>query len=108
MFSGTTADVKQTLSVPIVDWKTCDKQFPSRIISSAQVCAGGTLGKDACKGDSGGPLMAYASASAKSFFYLLGIVSYGPPCGTSSINPRPSVYAKVSAYIDWIEANVYE
>lgn len=35
-------------------------------------------------------------------FYLVGVVSSGRVCGTSS----PAVYMKVSYYMDWINANI--
>ncbi|XP_036140642.1 trypsin delta [Monomorium pharaonis] len=51
----------------------------------------GTQGKDACFGDSGGPL-----ASKRTIY---GIVSFGRGCGKVA-----GVYVKVSYYRDWIKA----
>ncbi|MFM7088583.1 MAG: S1 family peptidase [Candidatus Paceibacterota bacterium] len=51
----------------------------------------------ACKGDSGGPLL-----SSMNGLYLVGIVSYVAP----SCNAKyPSVYTRVSAYLEWINTN---
>ena len=49
------------------------------------------------EGDSGGPAIDYHNNTA----YLAGIVSFGPKsCGQAAI---PSVYTRISYYIDWIE-----
>lgn len=51
----------------------------------------------ACGGDSGGPLVVGTTGN----YVQVGIVSWGiSPCG--NINGVPSVYARSSAYIDWI------
>lgn len=64
------------------------------------MCAGGELGKDSCKGDSGGPLM-YENGR---IYEVLGVVSFGPtPCGLEDI---PGVYSKVSEYVRWIKSNI--
>lgn len=52
----------------------------------------------ACSGDSGGPLAQQESNE------LIGIVSWGvSPCGYAG---APSVYVKVSSFINFISANV--
>jgi secreted trypsin-like serine protease len=93
--------------VPTVNPRICEKGFTSRIVSAAQICAGGEKGKDACRGDSGGPLM-HLNLGPSPFWHLVGIVSYGPPCGILKEKPRPTVYVDVSKYMDWIVANMYE
>lgn len=56
-------------------------------------------------GDSGGPLMALRQERQNPFFYLAGIVSFGPsPCGMEG---WPGVYTRVNRYIDWILANMH-
>ena len=60
-------------------------------ISSDMLCAGGELGSDACRGDSGGPLM----VEENSRYTLIGVVSWGlGECGQTSL---PGVYAEVSS-----------
>lgn len=49
-----------------------------------------------CSGDSGGPLV----ASNGNRDAVVGIVSYGPHCST----PYPSVYTRISWFVDWIRA----
>jgi secreted trypsin-like serine protease len=83
----------------------CDDLFPTRIISEAQICAGGEQGKDACRGDSGGPLMTL-NYGMPSFWMLNGLVSYGPNCLEKTDTPRPSVYVNVEKYMDWIESEI--
>ncbi|GFU39709.1 proclotting enzyme [Trichonephila clavipes] len=68
-------------------------------ITSANVCAGDG-DKDACRGDSGGPLM-LAHTDGK--FYLVGIVSFGKKCANPGV---PGVYCRISHFLDWIEQQV--
>nr|XP_053647816.1 phenoloxidase-activating factor 2-like [Cherax quadricarinatus] len=60
------------------------------------LCAGGEPGKDACKGDGGGPL---ACEGPDGRYQLAGIVSWGIGCGSSGV---PGVYVSVVHYLDWI------
>ncbi|CAG4972143.1 unnamed protein product [Colias eurytheme] len=98
-----TSDVKFHVDLPYTDPNVCTKLYSIRskpIIWDKQICAGGELGKDSCKGDSGGPLM---RADEKTF-EVVGITSFGiKQCGNQG---RPSVYTKVYAYIDWIRSEV--
>lgn len=69
-------------------------------IGPKQICAGGQKGKDSCRGDSGGPLMASIRQQDGYNFFSLGIVSFGPtPCGTQG---WPGVYTRIQDYIPWI------
>ncbi|KAG5671084.1 hypothetical protein PVAND_001298 [Polypedilum vanderplanki] len=85
----------------------CQRVYSNQLtISNQQICAGGESGKDSCNGDSGGPLMKYATyPNAQAPYYMLvGVVSFGPRnCGTKDV---PGVYTKVSEYMDWISNNV--
>lgn len=57
-------------------------------------------------GDSGGPLMSLENQRQNPFYYLSGIVSFGPsPCGMEG---WPGVYTRVNRYIDWILANMHK
>ncbi|XP_065086036.1 CLIP domain-containing serine protease B4-like [Ochlerotatus camptorhynchus] len=56
---------------------------------------------DTCTGDSGGPLMINLNGN----WFVIGIVSFGEPCGSST---RPAVYVNVSNFVDWILENTIE
>lgn len=66
--------------------------YPELIHS--HVVAGKGIGKDACYGDSGGPLTIEDNGVTK----LTGLVSYGLGCGTNY-----GIYCRVSAYENWID-----
>ncbi|XP_043653617.1 spaetzle-processing enzyme-like [Drosophila teissieri] len=80
----------------------CQKQI-SIFRGDTQICAGGFSGEDACKGDSGGPLMVTLGHGNEEFVYLAGIISYGyGPCGGDS----KGVYTKTGVFFKWIKANL--
>ncbi|HCE40028.1 MAG: peptidase [Alcanivorax sp.] len=70
-------------------------------LSGGQLCAGemnpvSGVDQDTCRGDSGGPLVFRRDGGV----WLAGITSYGTAQCASDV---PSVYTRVSAYLDWIE-----
>ena len=66
-------------------------------VGADMVCAGVEGGgKDACKGDSGGPMIADIGNEV----YQLGIISWGVGCGRRE---KPGVYSSVSYHYDWIQ-----
>ena len=66
----------------------------SKLHPKQNICAG-EKGKDACNGDSGGPLMCQRCDSCN--WYVAGIVSFGKFCGV-----YPGVYTNVVEYESWI------
>ncbi|XP_052840235.1 spaetzle-processing enzyme [Drosophila gunungcola] len=71
----------------------------------SQICAGGLDGNDTCVGDSGSPLMATMGQGLNEYVYLAGITSNGPPaCGMIG---WPAVYTKTSAFVEWIQNNIW-
>ncbi|CAI9158337.1 unnamed protein product [Rangifer tarandus platyrhynchus] len=79
----------------------CSKFYPGRYFEKEMECAGTDDGSiDACKGDSGGPLICQ---DVNNVTYVWGVVSWGENCG----NPEfPGVYTKVANYFDWISLHV--
>jgi len=68
------------------------------VLHPSEVCAGGEVGKDACVGDGGSPLVCQAKSGR---WTVVGLVSWGIGCASDI----PGVYVKVSQYRDWINAN---
>ncbi|XP_063368728.1 trypsin-like [Cydia amplana] len=91
-FSNTTVQILRQVSVPLMSGETCTEHY-SGINNDLQICAG-SLGLDACVGDSGGPLTLGN--------VQVGVVSYGRQCGTV----RGGVYARVTSYLDWISNTI--
>eukprot|EP00123_Amoebidium_parasiticum_P006503 comp17433_c0_seq1/m.16838 comp17433_c0_seq1/g.16838 ORF comp17433_c0_seq1/g.16838 comp17433_c0_seq1/m.16838 type:complete len:463 (-) comp17433_c0_seq1:572-1960(-) len=86
------------VDVPIVDDDECIANYADRYTSPEMLCAGYKEGvKDACYGDSGGPL--YIDGQD----LQVGIVSWGNGCGEAGFH---GVYTRVAHYIDWINSTV--
>lgn len=83
----------QTVTKPSITMEQCMEHLPARYLHASNLCTGPlTGGVSACGGDSGGPLEQNGQ--------LIGVVSWGVmPCGSRN---APSVYVRVSAFIDWI------
>ncbi|XP_066587682.1 transmembrane protease serine 9-like [Prorops nasuta] len=96
----------QKIDLSVIDFQTCKEALGKFNLSSSlhetNVCTGPlTGGLSACNGDSGGPLITIKSNNETE---LVGIVSWGiTPCGTPG---APSIYTKVSSYIDWIRDSI--
>ena len=73
-------------------------------LNNSFICAGGELGKDACTGDGGSPLVCPIPDSIDEY-YQAGIVSWGIGCGRANV---PGVYTNVAMFSDWIEEQVQE
>lgn len=75
----------------------------SESVAEWELCAGNLEGgKDACSGDSGGPLMVTLSGER----YQVGIVSHGAAqCASPG---RYSVYSRVSYYGEWIDRQIHQ
>ncbi|XP_026762413.2 uncharacterized protein LOC113521174 isoform X1 [Galleria mellonella] len=89
------------VDVPILSHGQCQQQLrQTRLgynyeLNQGFLCAGGEEGKDACKGDGGGPLVCERGGT----WQLVGVVSWGIGCGQVGV---PGVYVKVAHYLDWI------
>jgi len=57
----------------------------------------------ACNGDSGGPINCRADSSSP--YKQVGVASWVVASSGNCLTSYPSVYARVSSYLDWIEVN---
>ncbi|XP_074626323.1 chymotrypsinogen B-like isoform X2 [Acropora palmata] len=95
---GNAADTLQQAMLPVASHRDCSR-VNGRLLQvdeRSMVCAGGQ-GKGGCQGDSGGPFVCNEGGR----FVLRGAVSWGHSrCRTDHY----TVFARVSSFIDWIEA----
>ncbi|RVE47479.1 hypothetical protein evm_007890 [Chilo suppressalis] len=97
------AKILQVVALPIVKPEMCQLFGKEFKVDASEVCAGAQFNKDACGGDSGGPLMKVYDTSDGPKTFLVGIVSFGPSiCGIR----KPGVYTSVTYFIKWILENV--
>nr|XP_027208898.1 serine protease nudel-like isoform X2 [Penaeus vannamei] len=93
-------DTLQEVQVPLISTSECRKRtvfIPLYRITDDMFCAGYDRGgRDACLGDSGGPLMCQEPNGA---WQLVGVTSNGYGCARPH---RPGVYTKVVNYLDWM------
>lgn len=89
------------IKVPLVSHGECIRVMHNRV-SQNMLCAG-ILGdpRDACEGDSGGPMV----AAFHDTWFLVGLVSWGEGCGRLH---NYGIYTKVSRYLDWIHRHIRE
>uniref|UniRef100_A0A182LRF2 Peptidase S1 domain-containing protein n=1 Tax=Anopheles culicifacies TaxID=139723 RepID=A0A182LRF2_9DIPT len=72
-------------------------------LRDTHLCAGFLAGgRDACTGDSGGPLQISTHDEA-CVAQVIGITSFGIGCGSTT----PGIYTRVSEFVDWIESIVW-
>ncbi|XP_076179604.1 chymotrypsin-2 [Ptiloglossa arizonensis] len=84
-------------NIYIADQATCKKvyQIYGKYVRDSQICANDpSVEKGSCNGDSGGPL----TVNGK----IVGIVSWSMACALTDF---PTVYTRVTSYLDWIKNN---
>ncbi|XP_058121177.1 brachyurin-like [Anopheles ziemanni] len=97
--SPATSAVVMFTTNPVLTNADCLAQWLSpAIIQPQNVCLSGDGGRSSCNGDSGGPLAVQDGGSLQ-----IGVVSFGSAAGCAI--GMPSVYARVSFFLDFIEAN---
>ncbi|KAG8175433.1 hypothetical protein JTE90_019131 [Oedothorax gibbosus] len=98
---GTYQNVLKEVDVPVVSRALCNTYLrstnlgPDFVLHNGFLCAGGEVGKDACTGDGGSPLVCQSGDQ----WYVVGLVSWGLGCGKPGV---PGVYVNVLYYADWI------
>ncbi|XP_021500468.1 brain-specific serine protease 4-like [Meriones unguiculatus] len=93
--------ILQKLKVPIIDSELCKRLYwrgaGQEAITEDMLCAGYLEGeRDACLGDSGGPLMCQVDGA----WLLTGIISWGEGCAERN---RPGVYTSLLAHRFWVQ-----
>ncbi|XP_023131890.2 transmembrane protease serine 7 [Amphiprion ocellaris] len=92
--------VLQEAEVSILSQNDCKKIHS--LVSPRMLCAGVPSGeRDACNGDSGGPLSCQAPGGGR--WFLIGIVSWGVGCGRENL---PGVYTRVNKFTSWIYSHI--
>lgn len=93
--NGPYSKTLQSLDVVTINTNKC-KQVHKEVSDRKHVCTLAGISQGVCHMDSGGPLVADGE--------LIGIVSFGIPCGKG----HPDVFTRVSSYLEWInwELNV--
>ncbi|NP_001003450.1 chymotrypsin-like elastase family member 1.5 precursor [Danio rerio] len=96
------AELKQAY-LPVVDHETCSQSdWWGSTVKDTMVCGGdGTMA--VCKGDFGGPLSCLVDGK----YVVYGIASFMSSEGCN-IYKKPTIFTRVSAYVDWITINMNE
>ncbi|XP_064469345.1 trypsin I-P1-like [Ornithodoros turicata] len=93
--NGPVSDVLQVVKLPLVSLDAC-KMLNRFRVTDTNICAGYMQGgKDACTGDSGGPMFQIIDNRA----VQIAIVSWGRSCAVPN---SPGVYTDVVPYLRWI------
>ncbi|CAH2045491.1 unnamed protein product, partial [Iphiclides podalirius] len=93
------ADILQYISLPVVTPESCNFFGRAFKVAESEICAGSQRNKDACGGDSGGPLMKIFDTPEGPKSFLIGVVSFGPTvCGIK----KPGVYTSVPYFLKWV------
>ncbi|CAH1239263.1 F2 [Branchiostoma lanceolatum] len=105
LFAGGSASKKlMKVILPVVSLAQCRSSHPqwAHVINQNVFCAGRKRGgKDACKGDSGGPFAAFYNDR----WNLLGVVSWGDGC---ALRGKYGVYTRLHRFREWIMGHTEE
>uniref|UniRef100_A0A182PLX3 Peptidase S1 domain-containing protein n=1 Tax=Anopheles epiroticus TaxID=199890 RepID=A0A182PLX3_9DIPT len=102
---GTMSDWKRIVQLNVIGQDECGEllrkvsRFNASMAYSVMCTAGVVAGQDVCQGDSGAPLLQLRDRR----FYVVGVVGFGPKCGTAV---APGVSTRVSEYKNWILTNL--
>nr|XP_032521671.1 melanization protease 1-like [Danaus plexippus plexippus] len=97
------AKILQYVTVPVLKLEMCNTFGKRFTLAESEICAGAQEHKDACGGDSGGPLMKVFDTQDGPKSFLVGVVSFGPTiCGIR----KPGVYTSIKFFLGWILDNL--
>merc|ERR1719450_1401824 len=97
--------VLKEVGLPIVprdqclDWLRATRLGRRFKLDQSFLCAGGEAGKDACRGDGGGPLVC-PQRDDPSHYVQTGIVAWGIGCGEEYV---PGVYTDLGEQVCWVD-----
>lgn len=103
--NGEYQNLLKEVEVPIVANDACQNMLRNTRLGKffqlheSFICAGGEPGKDACKGDGGGPMVCEHNGQ----YRIAGIVAWGIGCGQKDV---PGVYVNVGKFRAWIDEEV--
>lgn len=97
VYNGVQSNTIHDVALKVENRRDCKayNDFYNKRVTDNMICTYES-NKDACKGDSGGPLIYKVGGR----FKQIGIVSWGRECAKEN---QPGVYAYVPNYISWIE-----
>ncbi|KAH8373706.1 hypothetical protein KR200_002852 [Drosophila serrata] len=102
---GSASDTLREVQVVVIPQSECRNHttYKPGQITDNMMCAGyiSEGGKDACGGDSGGPLQTTFDEQPGQY-QLAGIVSWGAGCARPK---SPGVYTRVNQYLRWLKSN---
>jgi len=102
--------IQKKVALPLVPSSSCNRDLKLALnnqrrgvgdrfqLDASEICAGGEVGKDACTGDGGSPLVCQAQSGR---WTVVGLVTWGVGCASET----PGVYARISYFRNWINAN---
>nr|XP_027220899.1 vitamin K-dependent protein C-like [Penaeus vannamei] len=95
---SSSSNLLREVTVTTIDLDQCITLYQNaaqrQFVNENMICTL-TAGKDACSGDSGGPVIAQVDG----VWVLLGIVSFGNGCADIT---APGVHTNVANYVDWM------
>ncbi|KAK5643916.1 hypothetical protein RI129_007761 [Pyrocoelia pectoralis] len=99
-FGGFQTSIKKKILAKLISLDECQRLYNNsrKPVTSDHLCALEGRESFTCQGDGGGPLM----LSVKNQWEQVGIVAFGKACGLNF----PSVYVKITSYLDWIKENL--
>ncbi len=100
---GSASNLLQEVDVPIISNSLCSTNYSGVFdVLDVMVCAGFPQGgRDACAGDSGGPLL--VPTGPGNTLQVAGLTSFGLGCARPN---APGVYTRVSEFTDWVNETV--
>jgi len=93
----------QQVAVKIISSRLCNRSdwYGDDYDPQTMLCAGYALGKkDACLGDSGGPLQCLGPSGR---WKLAGLSSWGAEC---AMEKHPGVYIRIASMLGWIKSQL--